>query len=232
MAQVTKTRAVIIMSKVNIKKKRAPNMKGVVWPSKLARPLTLFFLGKIEELVDRAVSEKLPSVVEEEFNKRFLKEPETTPVRIEPLRTAKSAILAPKSKEDYDYKNFTICNPPTFDGTPNPIVSARWLSEIEGVFRVSRCPIDYRIIYGTSMLRNTEKRWWDGLFISRGEERILSMTWDEFKTLFLDEFAPEAEVVGLREEFLTTKQGNRTVNEFHAWVVCNSVLSTLRVIRC
>ena len=30
-----------------------------------------FFLGKIEELVDRAVSEKLSSIVEEEFNKRF-----------------------------------------------------------------------------------------------------------------------------------------------------------------
>ncbi|PWA69745.1 reverse transcriptase domain-containing protein [Artemisia annua] len=48
---------------------------------------------------------------------------------------------------------------------------------------------------------------------------MLSMTWGEFKTLFLDEFALEAEVAGLREEFLKTKQGNRTVNKFHAWVI-------------
>ena len=118
-----------------------------------------FFLTKMEETIDRAVSTRVAIAVEEEFNRRFPKNPETTPKQNEINPSLGSTILAPKPKEDYDYKNFTICKPPTFDGTPDPIVSARWLSEIEGTFRTSRCPHEFRTIYGTSMLRNTAKRW-------------------------------------------------------------------------
>ena len=178
-----------------------------------------FFLAKMEETIDRAISSKVTKMVEEELNKRFPKDYEIPHGRIETTTVIGPTILTPKPKEDFDYKNFTVCNPPTFDGTPDPIISARWLSEIEGAFRTSRCPFEFRTIYGTSMFRGIAKRWWDGLVVTRGEEKMLQVGWKEFRDMFLEKFAPEAETARLREEFLMTKQGNRSVNDFHAWVI-------------
>ena len=54
---------------------------------------------------------------------------------------------------------------------------------------------------------------------TRGEEKMMQIDWMKFMEMFLEKFAPEAEAARLREEFLMTKQGTQSVNEFHAWVI-------------
>lgn len=39
-----------------------------------------------------------------------------------------------KEKERFDFKNFSNCKPPEFEGETNPMISIRWISEVEGTF--------------------------------------------------------------------------------------------------
>lgn len=97
---------------------------------------------------------------------------------------------------------------------PNPIVSVRWLSEVEGIFQTSQCPIKLKTIYGASLLRGGAKSWWDSLIKTRGEEKISQMTWDELKEIFLKRFSPESEVSKLSEDFMSSKQGSQSITDF------------------
>nr|XP_043611613.1 uncharacterized protein LOC122583254 [Erigeron canadensis] len=65
------------------------------------------------------------------------------------------------------------------------------------------------------MLRNSGKRWWDGLLAIK-KRALDNVEWPEFKNMFFKEFRSEAEVTKLRSEFLNDCQGNMSLNEFRA----------------
>ncbi|KAJ9539061.1 hypothetical protein OSB04_031794 [Centaurea solstitialis] len=77
------------------------------------------------------------------------------------------------------FKEFMVCQPPSFQGEKDPIISSRWISEVEGEFLTSFCP---------------------------AEVKIAAMTWEEFKVLFKAEFEPQVELERLTNEFLYMKQ--------------------------
>ena len=98
-----------------------------------------FIMRKLNETLEGAMSNHIASkikeevvlAVQEEFSKRFPNETET--------RTPESPSNPPKTSEKtYDLKQFTIAHPPTYNGDPDPIVSTRWVNEIEGVFVLPR----------------------------------------------------------------------------------------------
>nr|XP_043614626.1 uncharacterized protein LOC122586704 [Erigeron canadensis] len=102
-------------------------------------------------------------------------------------------------KKKFTFRDFEVCHPPEYHGDRDPIVCTRWISEIEGVFRTSQCPSHLKVIFAVGMLRNSGKRWWDGLL-----------------AMFFKEFRSEAEVTKLRSEFLNDCQGRLSLNEFRA----------------
>ncbi|KAJ9537987.1 hypothetical protein OSB04_030720 [Centaurea solstitialis] len=84
------------------------------------------------------------------------------------------------------YKDFSASQPPQFNGQKDPVASSRWISEVEGAFLTISC---------------TE------------EMKIATMTWEQFKELFKEQYVPQVEVERLTGDFLATKQTTETVNE-------------------
>ena len=38
-----------------------------------------------------------------------------------------------------NYKDFSACQPPLFEGKKDPVTSTRWIAKVEGAFRTSFC---------------------------------------------------------------------------------------------
>ena len=74
------------------------------------------------------------------------------------------------------YKDFQACKPPVFEGETDPIISQRWVKDIEGVFRVSECPARLHVRFVTHMLRGAAKDWWGLLEAELPEDEVNGMT--------------------------------------------------------
>ncbi|KAJ9544548.1 hypothetical protein OSB04_024255 [Centaurea solstitialis] len=103
--------------------------------------------------------------------------------------------------------------PLKFEGEKDPIIFARWISEIEGAFLTSFCPADVKVRFTANLLRGPAKDWWNVVNGSRTPEQIGALTWEEFTEMFRAEFAPQIEVERLTTEFLQMVQTIETVNE-------------------
>lgn len=119
-----------------------------------------------------------------------------------------------KEKERFDYKNFSNCKPSEFEGETNPIISLRWLSEVEGAFLLHECPQRLKVIFTEHLLRKRGKDWWDLIVKARGYQEAAKIPWDSFKEMFLEKYAPYAEIAKIREKFLTINQGDMSVSDY------------------
>nr|XP_043616068.1 uncharacterized protein LOC122587986 [Erigeron canadensis] len=118
-------------------------------------------------------------------------------------------------KKKFTFRDFEVCHPPEYHGDCDPIVCTWWISEIEGAFRTSQCPSHLKVVFAVGMLRNSGKRWWDGLLTIK-KVALDNVEWPEFKEMFFKEFWSEAEVTKIRSEFLNDCQGTMSLNEFRA----------------
>ncbi|GKA59541.1 putative reverse transcriptase domain-containing protein [Tanacetum coccineum] len=78
------------------------------------------------------------------------------------------------------YNTFTACNPKEFDGKGGAIALTRWIEKMESVFDNSG-------------------------FQARGREAAISMSWNDFTALLLEEFCPSNEIEKLESEFWNHK---------------------------
>ncbi|KAJ9546377.1 hypothetical protein OSB04_018920 [Centaurea solstitialis] len=111
------------------------------------------------------------------------------------------------------FKDFMACQPPHYEGQKDPIACSRWIAAVEGAFRTSGCPAGSKVFFAVNLLRNAGKDWWGLILKSRTEAQIDSMTWDEFKVMFDEQFAPRIEKERITTEFLRLTQTTETVNE-------------------
>jgi len=58
-------------------------------------------------------------------------------------------------------EKFQKNNLPTFEGRYNPDGAQSWLRVIEKIFRVMNCANAQKVQYGTHMLSEEAKDWWD-----------------------------------------------------------------------
>ena len=59
--------------------------------------------------------------------------------------TAVVAAARPQGGDALLYRDFSNMKPPEFDGTQDPIVAMRWISDIEGCFYTCSCPEHLRV---------------------------------------------------------------------------------------
>ncbi|KAJ9556812.1 hypothetical protein OSB04_011426 [Centaurea solstitialis] len=83
-------------------------------------------------------------------------------------------------------------------------------------FRTSGCPAGSKVLYAVNLLRNAGKDWWDLVLRRLTEAHITALTWEEFKVVFDEEFAPSIERERLASEFLNMTQTTESVNEITA----------------
>ncbi|KAJ9539506.1 LOW QUALITY PROTEIN: hypothetical protein OSB04_032239 [Centaurea solstitialis] len=111
------------------------------------------------------------------------------------------------------FKDFMACQPPNFLGEKDPVISSRWVSEVEGAFLTSFSPAEVKVRFAANLLRKAAKDWWNVVYSSRTPEQVEAMTWEEFKGLFKAEFEPQVEIERLTNEFLYMKQTTESVSE-------------------
>ncbi|GKF25562.1 hypothetical protein Tco_0081456, partial [Tanacetum coccineum] len=74
------------------------------------------------------------------------------------------------------YKEFLACNPKEYDGKGGAIVLTRWIEKMESVHDMSGCSIDQKVKYA------------------------VSMSWNDFKFMMIQEFCPSHEMQKLESE--------------------------------
>ncbi|KAJ9539526.1 hypothetical protein OSB04_032259 [Centaurea solstitialis] len=111
--------------------------------------------------------------------------------------------------------NSRLLGVPTVEvrGEKDPIISSRWISEVEGAFLTSFCSAEVKVRFASNLLRGPTKDWWNVITRSRTLEQIGAMEWEEFVELFRTKFVPQIEVERLNSEFLSMTQTTKTVNE-------------------
>ncbi|XP_071687913.1 uncharacterized protein [Rutidosis leptorrhynchoides] len=154
----------------------------------------------IKETMKEELHQKLPQVQEEEGNQR----------NIEGVRANRE--IAPL--KPYGLKDFKLGNPPTYEGSLDPIVSSRWVTDIEACFRTTRCPDNLKTTFGTSMFRGVAQRWWNDLLVVKGGDYLDKITWEEFKVEFFKNFRSEAEVERLLREEI---RGRIIISQIHSF---------------
>ena len=104
---------------------------------------------------------------------------------------------------------FMAYHPPAFKGGGDPMVPDHWFQQVEGVLEAMEITSDTkRIKLAAFQLKGESQVWWDWVKVSRDVE---TMTWGEFRELFMNKFFPASARHANAREFLELKQGNMIV---------------------
>ena len=71
-----------------------------------------------------------------------------------------------------------------------------------------------RVPYGMTQLKIHAKDWWDVKKSGMTTEEIKALTWDDFKTPFLEHHSPQVAISIIKEEFLQLHHKGETIDEF------------------
>ena len=105
-------------------------------------------------------------------------------------------------------------HPPTFIGGGDLVVADHWFRQVKRILEAMEITSDAtRIRLATFKLEGESQVWWDWIRVSRDLE---TMTWGEFRELFMSKFFSAPTRHEIAWEFLKLKQGSMTVLEYIA----------------
>nr|GEV24918.1 retrotransposon protein, putative, Ty3-gypsy subclass [Tanacetum cinerariifolium] len=117
------------------------------------------------------------------------------------------------------YKEFLACNPKEYDGKGGVVVLTRWIKKMESVQDMSGCSIDQKVKYTAGLLVGKALTWWNSQIRTLSREVAVSMSWNEFKLMMIEEFCPSHEMQKLKTGLLNHAMigvGHAThTNRFH-----------------
>lgn len=105
-------------------------------------------------------------------------------------------------------------NPPYYGGQEDPRVLEDWIRAFDKLLDTIGCPVDQRVEAAVYYLQQEADIWW----ANNGQvlRQQPGFDWEAFKTAMRDRFYPEHVKASMYEEFLHLKQGNSSVQEYHA----------------
>ena len=113
------------------------------------------------------------------------------------------------------YQSFHRHDPPIFSGGRDPMIAEEWLDHLEEIFKITRSADQDKVELATYRLRGEAAQWWKQ-YREHMEATGGHVTWEEFKTMFLNKYF-SSNVKDQKEiEFLTLQQGDMTVDEYVA----------------
>ncbi|GJZ79121.1 putative reverse transcriptase domain-containing protein [Tanacetum coccineum] len=98
------------------------------------------------------------------------------------------------------YKEFLACNPKEYDGKGGAIVLTRWIEKMESVHDMSGCSIDQKVKYTAGSFVGKALTWWNSQIRTLSREVVVSMSWNDFKFMMIQEFCPSHEMQKLETE--------------------------------
>ncbi|GJX53336.1 reverse transcriptase domain-containing protein [Tanacetum coccineum] len=98
------------------------------------------------------------------------------------------------------YKEFLACNPKEYDGKGGDVVLTRWIEKMEYVHDMSGCSIDQKVKYTAGSFVGKALTWWNSQIHTLSREVSISMSWNDFKFMMIQEFYPSHEMKKLESE--------------------------------
>ncbi|GJU17815.1 reverse transcriptase domain-containing protein [Tanacetum coccineum] len=98
------------------------------------------------------------------------------------------------------YKEFLACNPKEYDGKGGVVVLTRWIEKIESVHDMSGCSIDQKVKYTAGSFMGKALTWWNSQICTLSREVAVSISWNDFKFMMIQEFCPSHEMQKLESE--------------------------------
>ncbi|GJV21516.1 hypothetical protein Tco_1370536 [Tanacetum coccineum] len=92
------------------------------------------------------------------------------------------------------YKEFLACNPKEYDGKGGAVVLTRWIEKIESVHDISGCSGDQKVKYTVGSFVGKALTWWNSQIRTLSWEVAVSMSWNNFKFMMIQEFCPSHEM--------------------------------------
>ncbi|GJW01128.1 putative reverse transcriptase domain-containing protein [Tanacetum coccineum] len=98
------------------------------------------------------------------------------------------------------YKEFLACNPKEYDGKGGVVALTRWIEKMEFVHDMSGCSIDQKVKYTAGSFVSKALTWWNSQIRTLSQEVAVSMSWNDFKCMMIQEFCPSHEMQKLESE--------------------------------
>ncbi|GJS03572.1 putative reverse transcriptase domain-containing protein [Tanacetum coccineum] len=98
------------------------------------------------------------------------------------------------------YKEFLSCNPKEYDGKRGVVVLTRWIKKMENVQDMSGCSVDQKVKYIAGLFMGKALTWWNSHIRTLSREVVVSMSWNDFKFMMIEEFCPSHETQKLETE--------------------------------
>nr|GEU47226.1 reverse transcriptase domain-containing protein [Tanacetum cinerariifolium] len=109
-------------------------------------------------------------------------------------------VLVNSNRVGCSYKEFLACNPKEYDGKGGAIVLTRWIKKMEPVHDMSGCSIDQKVKYTAGSFVGKALTWWNSQIRTLNREVAVSMSWNDFKFIMIQEFCPSHEMQKLESE--------------------------------
>ncbi|GJX64910.1 putative reverse transcriptase domain-containing protein [Tanacetum coccineum] len=109
-------------------------------------------------------------------------------------------VLVNGNRVGCSYKEFLACNPKEYDGKGGVVVLTRWIEKMESVQDMSGCSIDQKVKYTTSSFVGKALTWCNSQIRTLSREVAVSMSWNDFKLMMIEEFCPSHEMQKLKIE--------------------------------
>ncbi|GJW14945.1 putative reverse transcriptase domain-containing protein, partial [Tanacetum coccineum] len=98
------------------------------------------------------------------------------------------------------YKKFLTCNPKEYDGKGGVVVLTRWIKKMEYVHDMSGYSMDQKVKYTVGSFVAKALTWWNSQICTLSQEVAVSMSWNDFKFMMIQEFCPSHEMQKLESE--------------------------------
>ncbi|XP_022003252.1 uncharacterized protein LOC110900688 [Helianthus annuus] len=171
------------------------------------------FNNKMIEAAEKVMNANLPKLAQEVESRVLGVVNEMMTSKIEELKEMLEGSRAKSKERRCTYKDFMACNPFSYNGEVDPVKCQRWIANIEAVFVRSRCEKEDQVMFATGQLQQQAKDWWDTQSKEIGEVRLQTLTWQEFKELFLKYHCPQSAIDRIQDEFLHLRQQNESIDE-------------------
>ncbi|GKE78652.1 reverse transcriptase domain-containing protein [Tanacetum coccineum] len=109
-------------------------------------------------------------------------------------------VLVNGNRVGCSYKEFLACNPKEYDGKGGAVVLTRWIEKIENVQDMSGCSNDQKVKYTAGSFVGKALTWWNSQIRTLSREVDVSMSWNDFKFMMIQEFCPSHEMQKLESE--------------------------------
>nr|GEV35133.1 retrotransposon protein, putative, Ty3-gypsy subclass [Tanacetum cinerariifolium] len=97
---------------------------------------------------------------------------------------------------------FLACNPKEYDGKGGVVVLTRWIEKMESVQDMSGCSINQKVKYTAGSFVGKALTWWNSQIRTLSQEVAISVSWNDFKFMIIEDFYPSHEMKKLETELV------------------------------